>query len=65
MRKAIFNSDWHGVSAGTKVRIRSSYRDVQDNEIFVVERVDGQLLPSPYGEAITTNVAPEFLDIIS
>lgn len=65
MRKAILNQDWHGVPAGTKLIIIGNYVNVQDSEILIVEREDGELLPTPWDMHKTTDIAPEFLDINS
>jgi hypothetical protein len=63
MKLATLNTEWHGVPAGTRLILHTTYRDVQENEIAVVSRTDGEELPGPWGPGYRTNVAIEFIDI--
>lgn len=65
MQKAILNTAWHGVPAGTVVVVVGQYTDIQGNDILVVEREDGQLLPGPWGEDARANIAADFLELVA
>jgi hypothetical protein len=56
------HTEWHGISAGTRVRIIRVGKDWQGCEIAAVEREDGGLLPLPSGgEGRVSVVANNFI----
>ena len=62
MQGGVLNADWFGVPAGTELVIIDQFTDWQDNPILVVERIDGQQLPSLGGDYVRSNVAASFVD---
>ncbi len=46
---ATLNTEWHGVAAGTQVKIIDRVKFMQTQDCVVVERVDGEGFPTPYG----------------
>lgn len=64
--RAVFNTDWHGVPAGTKVTVYSVSPDCQGTPIAKVEpELRGDLLPGPNGPQRIAYVASKFLTVIA
>ena len=59
---ASFSEDWHGVPAGTEVRILGECKDIAGFPVLRVTRLDGLDLPSPWGTVPVAHVDPKYID---